>query len=441
MPLRDILLLAVLLVLWPLALKRPWIGILTWVWLSLNVPQVQTYGFMLGQPVAAATAGVTMLGILFTRDPRSLPAASPVIWLVLFQAWMCITFFFSLVPTSENLAQLDKVLKINLFTILTILVLHTRRQVDYLIAVATLSVAWFGIKGGIFTLMTGGGYRVRGEAGFLAGNNEIGFGLVMTVPLLYYLKHLVTHRWLKAGLWVAMGLTAVGALGTQSRGALLAILAMGTAMILRSPRPGRLIVPVLLGLAVMLAFMPESWWERMETIRNYREDESAMGRINAWILAWNVARDNFFGGGYVIEFPSIFERYAPNPDFIAVAHSNYFQVLGQHGFVGLFLFLGFWTAAWMQTRWIARHSPDPKDLMLARMIQVSWIGYFVGGAFLNMAYFDGPYYLMAALVIIRYKLLRNVRLNEPAKAWSASAPPQPQARGVATPHSTERPTR
>ena len=63
-----------------------------------------------------------------------------------------------------------------------------------------------------------------------------------------------------------------------------------------------------------------------------------MGRINAWTMALNLAKDNFFGGGFSIYESAVFARYAPDPEARA-AHSIYFQVLGEHGFVGLFLFL------------------------------------------------------------------------------------------------------
>lgn len=405
---RDIALALVLAVLLPMALRHPWIGVMSWIWVSLMVPHALAYGFMVGKPVAMMTGGVTLLGLLISTDPKRLPFVAPVMLLILFSLWMVVTYFFSLVPSQDNLAQLDKVLKINLFTLVTILAIHTRKQVDILIAVVAFSVAFYGIKGGIFTIATGGEFRVRGEGGFLHGNNEIGLGMVMTVPLLYYFVLTQTNKWIKRALWVSIALTVAATLGTQSRGALLGIAAMTTAFILRSPHKLRLIVPIVIGLAFVLTFMPESWWERMGTIRNYQQDESAMGRINAWTVAFNVATSNFFGAGFTLETDDIFQRYAPNPDFIAVAHSIYFQVLGQHGFVGLGLYLSFWIAVLWNCRWLARNARDGADLALARMIEISLIGFAVGGAFLNLAYFDGPYYLMAALVIVRHKILNNV---------------------------------
>jgi len=405
---RDIALALVLAVLLPMALRHPWIGVMSWIWVSLMVPHALAYGFMVGKPVAMMTGGVTLLGLLISTDPKRLPFVAPVMLLILFSLWMVVTYFFSLVPSPDNLAQLDKVLKINLFTLVTILAIHTRKQVDILIAVVAFSVAFYGIKGGIFTIATGGEFRVRGEGGFLHGNNEIGLGMVMTVPLLYYFVLTQTNKWIKRALWVSIALTVAATLGTQSRGALLGLAAMTTAFILRSPHKLRLIVPIVIGLAFVLTFMPESWWERMGTISNYQQDESAMGRINAWTLAFNVATSNFFGAGFTLETDDIFQRYAPNPAFIAVAHSIYFQVLGQHGFVGLGLYLFFWIAVLWNCRWLARNARDGADLALARMIEISLIGFAVGGAFLNLAYFDGPYYLMAALVIVRHKILNNV---------------------------------
>lgn len=222
-----------------------------------------------------------------------------------------------------------------------------------------------------------------------------------------------------------MLLCVVAALGTQSRGGLLGVLGMTIAFVLRSQRRARLIVPIIALMFFTMAFMPDSWWDRMETIATYKEDESAMGRINAWIVAYRVASDHFFGGGFYLEAPTIFDRYAPNPEFIAVAHSIYFQVLGQHGYVGLLLYLAFWFSTWRTCRWIARNSSSFEDQALARMIEVSFAGFAVGGAFLNLAYFDGPYYLMAALVIVRYKLMNNRPSPSAAPAPVATAQPAP----------------
>jgi hypothetical protein len=80
----------------------------------------------------------------------------------------------------------------------------------------------------------------------------------------------------------------------------------------------------------------------------------------------------------------------------------YFQALGEHGFVGLGLYLLMGFLTWREGSRIIRNAarlPDYKwAAHLATMIQVSMIGFGTGGAFLSLLYFDVPYYLLAAMV-------------------------------------------
>lgn len=405
---RDLALGIAMIILIPLGLVHPWMGIMNWTFISLASPHRQTWGAIYDAPLAMLTAAATLLGLLISKDPKRLVLKGPIIWMAIFTIWMLITYPFSLDQHSgENADLLTKVMKIMFMNLVAVAVLSTRKQVDVLIAVCALSLGIYGVKGGIFTLSTGGSFRVQGLGGFLGGNNEMALALIMVVPLLYYLRSITQNRWYRRGLGLAIFLTCLAAIGSQSRGALLAIVAMGAAFIYRSQTRWRALLPFLAIVLFITMFMPESWWMRMDTISNYKEDGSAMGRINAWYLAWNVATHNFFGGGFYLESNEIFARYAPDPTDIHVAHSIYFQVLGQHGFVGLFLFLGMWISTWRTSRWISTNSPSPNDQMLARMIEVSLFGFAAGGAFLNLAYFDGPYYLMIALAVLRYKLLEN----------------------------------
>lgn len=404
---RDVALLLILGVALPAAVFRPWIGALAWVWVSTMSPHRMTYGFMYDAPVAQAVALATMVGLLISKEPKRLPLAAPVVWMLLFTGWMVVTYPFSLVPTTENLDQLVKVLKIMLLNLIVLLPLHTRRHANVLIAALAMSIAFFGVKGGVFAILTGGQYQVRGGGGFIEPNNELALALVMTIPLLVYLVQQSTRRSIRWLLSLGIFLCAVAAIASQSRGALVAILAMAATILARSNARLRLLLPILAMGMFIAAFMPEQWWDRMQTMQTYQQDASAMGRINAWTVAWRVASDNFFGGGFVLEHPMVFDRYAPNPEFIAVAHSVYFQVLGQHGFVGLFLYLCMWIATLLTCWWVHKNTDDPGDRQLARMAEVSLIGFFVGGAFLSLAYFDGPYYIMMALVVLRYKVLGN----------------------------------
>jgi probable O-glycosylation ligase (exosortase A-associated) len=90
---------------------------------------------------------------------------------------------------------------------------------------------------------------------------------------------------------------------------------------------------------IMAAVMPQEWYDRMNTINTYQEDQSAQGRINAWHTAFNVAKDRITGGGFEIWFPPTFRQYAPDPSNVRDVHSIYFEIMGEQGFVGFGLFM------------------------------------------------------------------------------------------------------
>ncbi len=137
----------------------------------------------------------------------------------------------------------------------------------------------------------------------------------------------------------------------------------------------------------------------------YEQDASAMGRISAWWNAYGVAKEYVFGVGFNAARPELFARYSPLPESVHAAHSIYFQVLGNHGFIGLFLFLGvFGSTYWMagRLRKEARNMPQARWCEdLGGMAQVALIGYAAGGAFLSLAYFDLPYNVMMLVVLAR----------------------------------------
>src|SRR5204863_3606968 len=167
----------------------------------------------------------------------------------------------------------------------------------------------------------------------------------------------VKARLARHGLTLAMLLSAAAALGSHSRGALLAIVAMAFVFWTRSRHKLVSGIALVLVSAALFAFMPGEWDDRMSSIANYEQDASAMGRINAWWMAWNLALDRPFGGGFDIYWPPIFARYAPIADDVHAAHSIYFQVLGEHGFVGLGLFLLLWFMTWRTAGYLRRTGP------------------------------------------------------------------------------------
>ncbi len=402
---RDIAVTVAVLGALPFILKRPWFGIIVWTWLGFMNPHRMAWGFSTNMPFAYMVALVTLVAMLFSNEQKRIPWERESIVLFAFVGWMFITTIFAVFP---ELAweQFEKVAKIQIMIFVAMILITTPDRLKYLVWIIVSSIAFYGIKGGIFTIAHGGVYRVEGPAGtFISGNNELGLAMAMTVPLLYFSSRTIRNAWGKAAIHGATVLTALAAIGTQSRGAMLGMAAMALMFWLKARN--KFLIAILGGLTLLLIvlIMPETWTARMNTIETYDQDQSAMGRINAWWMAFNLAKDRFTGGGFETFQAAMFNLYAPNPNDARDVHSIYFEVLGEHGFVGLGLFLLLLFFTWNSARSLRRIPPPSVDFYfindLLLMTQVSLVAYLVAGAFLGMAYFDYPYNLVLIVISIK----------------------------------------
>jgi probable O-glycosylation ligase (exosortase A-associated) len=231
-----------------------------------------------------------------------------------------------------------------------------------------------------------------------------------------YLQLNTTNSSVRLGLTAMMLLTGVAILGTQSRGALLGGGAMIAFMWLKSRSKASLGLALIVAVPLMVSFMPESWTSRMQTIQTYQEDQSAMERIFAWRFSMEMAESRLLGGGFGAFAGENYDRYAPDVVADAVqagipenlvyqaAHSIYFSVLGEHGIVGLILFVMLGVMTWRTASRVLGLVKGRADLKwagdLAGMVQGALIGYGVGGAFLSLEYFDLVYHLIAIVVLV-----------------------------------------
>jgi probable O-glycosylation ligase (exosortase A-associated) len=400
---RDILVTLLIFGSLPFIFKRPYIGVLVWSWLSYMNPHRLAWGFAYNMPFAQIVAITLFAAILFNKDRRSIPVnATTVIWIV-FLLWMAVTSFTAFYPEAA-LNYYIRILKIQAITALTLMLMTDKRRIDMLVWVITMSIGFYSIKGGFFTLLTGGGYRVWGPASsMIMDNNHLALATLMILPLMYYLYATAKNKWVKYVLQFSLLTSFLAVLGSQSRGALLAIICVIGYFWLGSK------TKLLSGLAIAILafvgfiFMPQSWHDRMDTIANYEQDESAMSRIYAWKYSINVANDRITGGGLNSWSAATYSVYSPDAPFVIVAHSIYFNVLADHGWLGLILYLAILILTWSNLSKVSRAAKehDPDTALLARMLKVSFVAYLTGGAFLSLSYFDLPWHIVAIAVLLR----------------------------------------
>lgn len=401
---RDMILLLAMLLSIPFALKRPIVGVLVYAVFSLMNPHRLTYGFAGSFPFAMIMAAVTLVSFVISKEKKKLPLTPVVIQLMIVIGWVTLTAVFAL-NQAGAWEEWNTVMKTMLIVVLTIAVTRTVNDLKALVLTVALSLGFWGFKGGLWTIMTGGSNGLIGPQGtYIGDNNTLALAMVTSVPIIMAVASFAPTKWTKRAAIAVAVLTGISAIGSYSRGALLGGTAMALFLWMKSNSKVKTGLLFALAIPVLLAAMPPAWMDRMHSINDYKEDASALGRINSWGFAINVANHLPLGGGFATFTPQIFQLYAPDPTVFFVAHSIYFQVLGEHGYIGLILYLLMFFFAWRTgSRIVKKCGKDPElawAATTARMCQVSIIGYMTAGAFLAMAYYDLPYYVLAILVCL-----------------------------------------
>ena len=402
---RDVLVLAILIVGIPVSMIRPFIGILLWCWVSYMSPHRLTWGIAYFFPAAQAIGAGTLIGFIFTKDRVPLPMHRETVLLLFLWGLFGVNTLMAF-DSPGAWGQFVQVSKILLMTMVTMMLINTRQKLRLLFFAIALSIGFFGFKGGIFSIRTHGAERVYGPPGsFLEDNNDLALGMVMVLPMFFYLATEVTSRWFRGFLRVTGVLSAITVVFTYSRGGFLGLSAIAAAGLAKSKRKTLAVVLISLGLILGTALIPDRWFNRMQTIGDVGE-ESAAGRINAWHFAWNLAVARLpIGGGFETYTPDLFLKYAPNPLDFHAAHSIYFEMLADQGFLGLALFLILLFSTLFSLQKLSRrHRAHPSSRWIAQyadMLAIGIGGYMVSGAFLGRAYFDLSYHLIACAIILK----------------------------------------
>ncbi|MBN8892058.1 MAG: putative O-glycosylation ligase, exosortase A system-associated [Rhodospirillales bacterium 70-18] len=450
---RDLLFLAVMLTMVPLSLRFPMVGVMGWAWTALLAPNDWLFSFMSGVPINKVFAGATMISmVVFARELRF--RMTPTLWLVLCLLGVAtVSATLSIDQTDAGWVIYTKFTKIVLFCFVIAAVVNSRLRIHALILAVALGVGFVGVSEGAFYLVSGGGHKIVGNPS-VGDNNQLAAGLLVVLPLVLYLVMQSEIRVVKliGGGAIALILSAV--IGTSSRGALVGLVALAAYMVVNSRRKLAGFAAMMMVGLVILATAPESWFQRMDTITTANDDNSFMGRVIAWKVSTMIALDRpLFGGGFhAVQHPFAWALYGGSMhmlDFVPTdpagpmpraAHSIYFEVLGDMGFVGLGLFVAMLASMAVNLRRVRRLAREQANLRwafdLAFALQGSLVAYMVAGAALSMAYVDLVYVLAAATVTLRQMVEAETRVARgsalprppPGMLGLAAAPDRPALR-------------
>jgi probable O-glycosylation ligase (exosortase A-associated) len=392
----------------PFALRRPFVGLLVYFWISIMNPHRYSWGVASTLPLAQIAALVTLVSCLINFRELKFPRNPGVYLFLLFWLFITMTTAFALYPDAAW-QKWQVVSKIFLMTLVTMLIVTTRQRLFYFILAIISYVGFIGVKGAAFGIRTGGQHKVWGPSlSFLSDNNDLGLALVLIIPLCLFMKDVISKKLFAYGV-MSIGLASVvSAVLTYSRGALVGLATVGLFYFLNVRHKWVVAIFALIFLIIGVNVLPSAWFERMNTIKTYQEDGSANQRIDSWIFSYRLARAYVFGGGFECFTPEQYQKFAPRPEinvFGAEAHTShsiYFEVMAEHGFGGLLIYLVCLFSMLFSLRrldrfgrmlpgadWISHYS---------RAFAVSILGFMACGAFLSRALFDLFWCIYAAAV-------------------------------------------
>lgn len=426
---RDFMMLGGMFFLIPLACSDALAAYIVWGWTAALSPKYYLYGFMQDIRYNMLFALIALTLMLVKRRNKEPFNATPTFMLMLAllsHSMLCIAFGYPLNPFNQILGE--QFFKSILFCLVMFWFVKDRNDMHAMFIMFGLGLGFHGVVEGLKVIVSGGGHHVSGiPTSMMSDNNHFGVAMVIVVPLLYYLQQYSSSKLARIGFFSGMLLTIVAILGTNSRGAMVALGVVGIWFFLTSQYKFRASLVLAVGIAVVFFVAPESWFERMDTIADAGQDSSFMGRVAAWKISSAIAVQNpIFGGGFhSLQVQHVWEQFkysqgllgfihTPEPDLRAkAAHSIYFEILGDMGFVGLFLFLSiFANAIWARYQIKAMIKDKSEQyawaLDKANALMLAILAYLVGGGAVSLAYFELPFMLAMLMEMLRQYVKREI---------------------------------
>lgn len=405
---------------------------LGYVWVDLLTPQRLAFSLIRGTPVSMVMAAAT-IGMYLLADRKYPPKPSILhLLLIVFAIWITMTTTWAVLPERAWI-KWDWAFKSLVFAAFIPFLFRTRIQIEAFLWVFILCVFGFSSAVAAKTLVGSGGYGIGPlieQNHGLSESSTVTLIATMLIPILLHFrknslifKPGLTTDILIFGIILAAVLTTMG---TAARTGLIALAALAGLLI--TLQKHRIAYFVSIGVTSVLIFIlaPQDWQQRMLTIADYQADSSASFRIGVWKWTYDYARENPLGGGFDVyqintirielkdtgQDELVYDEWSRTIEKEAKAfHSIYFEVLGEHGFVGLGIFLAIVTLAMLHLLKIRttanRERAPPWVASLSTAMMVSIGVFLAGGAFVGIAFQPYLYYMIAITIALKNNVRRQ----------------------------------
>lgn len=417
---RDLVVFFAMVFFLHLAFINVFVGYLIWGWSGLIGLNYYIYGFMSSISYTQLYAAITLLGLFFYKNKKNsfkFNRTTKLFLIFALHGLFCALFAYP--GLNDNWTIYTTLLKTILFCILMPYFVSNRFGIHSIVLMIVLGISFHGVLDGLKFISSAGAHKAQSINKF-GDNNYLGMIILMGIPFLFYLIKYSSRNITKYFFSAAIFLNILTIVSTQSRGALGGLVVIAFIYIIKTKN--KILGIILLSLCMLFIseIASDGWKSRMQTIQTAEEDASFLGRVRAWQVSSAIALKNpFFGGGFrAVQSHEIWNKFKYSAgllNFIEVdpetrsgiaAHSIWFEVLGDQGFIGLFLFVGLIINAFLTRNEIKKlnkksNAVDFWAMDLANVTFLSLIAYCFCGSLLSAAYFELPYICFMLLEVIK----------------------------------------
>ena len=332
----------------------------------------------------------------------------------LFTIWCIFGLFFALNLQNSIHDLYAHFVKYLIVFYLAIYLLAERRRFTLLVWGMVISMTLFAIGHLVYFYIVLGKpfslYLFSKTPGEVSSNIIALLTLFAAILSIYLITESTSWR-NKAVLSACLAALMITTLATQSRGAMLAVIA---SLLLSFRKNKKVILCLGLAMVLLITFMPVKHRLSPHAVLDKLQKDD---RINIWYNYWEIIKDHpvlgvgfgmqtFYDDNFLRKYNDRVPEAYRNKDVYYAPHNTLVDLAARTGIVGLALFLGIMAAFVHMCMQIARHSRDAANRHWASCLLTAFTAVFIQGLFENTM--SGPpamiLYTIFALGVILWKM-------------------------------------
>lgn len=419
---RDAIVSLAILSALPVCFRKPFLGLALFSLMAYMRIQDLTWGFARYQRWSFYIAMVTFAGFVAMRGQKRFMTNDIRNWIMLFLVVLVTAgIFLSGQGRMSDLRYITEFGKIVTIAVFTTGIVTRREHLRVLVWVIAFSFGFYGVKNGLAGILSGGSLHIlQGPGGMMADNNDFAMAMCMGIPLMFHVALSEKSELIRKMMLTFVPLSMITVVLTHSRGAFLAMSCMTFCLIWRSRnRVAGLTAGMLLAFAGLL-LVPQSYVDRLSTLREVEKDGSAMGRLAAWRTAGEMIKANPILGVGFAKFEGNYDKYDPAVEergrgtASRVAHNSYLQIWAECGTPAFLMYMSLIVLSYIEV-WRIRKEARVRYfsswiLNYCTAFEGALVSFTVGAMFLNRAHFD-LFYHMVAIIACFGRIAREEMAN------------------------------